>query len=295
MAGTHNPTKTLTIQKQWRREVDKRYRDLSRAINKALLLGDAGGFVFNESAFQFKDNPKAVVEFMLWLQGQIDQKILDNKNIVTASTDFWQNKYIDRAYISGMERAKAQLRKAPTSLGKLLEDIKPADINGTAKMHLGAGIGGGSAFIGVPIHLDAIQTLYTRDFAQLKGITDAMSQQISRVLYEGVEQGLGMAEVARNINDRVNKIGRTRSRLLSRTETVRSYNVGVINEGIETGRRFNEVVNYKWADSDDGAVRPEHLARDGLVYNAGTAFSLIGEPNCRCALIPVIGQKVTGS
>lgn len=71
--------------------------------------------------------------------------------------------------------------------------------------------------------------LYTRTFNELKGITEAMDQQISRVLSEGMAQGLGPAKIARNITDRVDKIGITRARTMARTEVIRAHHVATIN------------------------------------------------------------------
>jgi SPP1 gp7 family putative phage head morphogenesis protein len=285
-----NPTRTKGITKRWIAEDTRRYRLLAKRINNLLLRGDDGGIpvpfvdpitlqpIANQ--FEFTSDPVAVMRFMAWLQLQIDAVIIGNDATPQSN---WQNKYINQSYLRGVEISKAQLRALGITAAQF-QGIAAAEIVGTAQASLLAGLTFDQMLALGPLHLEAIRTIYTRDFTQLRGITDTMSQQIARVLTDGIEQGLPVREIARNITDRVDKIGLTRSKLLARTETVRSYNIGVINEGVEFSELTGEEKKYKWKDSDYGRVRPVHKERDGNIYDEQTALRLIGEPNCRCAL-----------
>ncbi|MCK5641213.1 MAG: hypothetical protein KAJ19_10460 [Gammaproteobacteria bacterium] len=283
-----DPTRTLGIRTKWQAENTRRFRALKGDINRFILKDES--IVINESivtnkTFDFASDPQSVAEFMVWLQGRIDARIFDNKD---TAQDVWQNKYINRSYQRGVRVAKMELRKQAVPLGMILEDIQPAPIAfGTATPALGIG-----PVIGLtaPIHLDAIQRLYQRDFAKLKGITAEMSGEISRVLVESIEQGLGAREIAKNINDRVDKIGLSRSKLLARTETPRAYNIATVMEGEDVKRRTGIGIKYEWLTVGDEKVRHAHALRNRVIYTKRRALELIGEPNCRCALAPFLPE-----
>lgn len=273
-----DPTKTITIRTQWISEFNRRYRQLK---------GDINGFILNSQTialnqpFDFKSDVSSIIDFLAFLQTQIDDRIFDN---ALNPANIWQNQYVDRSYARGVRVGAIELRKQGVEdiLGATQAATIP-DILGTATPSIGISIP-----ITNPIHLDAIQLIYTRDFTDLKGITAEMSKQISRVLTAGIEQGLGAAEIARNINNRVDKIGRTRSRLLARTETVRSYNVAKINDSVILSAETGIDAKLEWVTAGDERVRNSHASRNGVIFEEKRARVLIGEPNCRCSLIPHI-------
>lgn len=311
-----DPTKTVAIRRRWISQFSLRFRALKGRINKLLLKGDESGIavptvdpqtlVANDlthkgfdnvvwisnkiiaNQFEFTSDATAVTEFMGWLQLQIDQLLFTNDATPGA---IWQNKFIDQSYIRGINRSKADLRKLGLT-ADLLQGLSPAQIIGTATPNFGIGIGAGLGSITAPIHLDAIQLLYIREFNALKGITGEMSKQISRVLVEGIEQGLGIKDMAKNINNRVDKIGLVRSKLLARTESARAYNIGIVNEFQDVADRLDIEALYEWITAGDDFVRDTHEERNGQIYTRDEALTLIGEPNCRCALSPHIDPDV---
>ncbi|MCK5643134.1 MAG: hypothetical protein KAJ19_20160, partial [Gammaproteobacteria bacterium] len=265
-----DPTKTIAIRSTWNAAFTRRYRALKGDINRFILKSERTTNV----AFDFQSDPRSVAEFLVWLQGRIDARIFDN---AATAEDLWQNRFIDRSYQRGARVARIELRKQGAPLGQLLEGIAPAPIAiGTAQPALSFGLVGTG--LTQPIHLSALQVLYTRDFAQLRGITNAMSQQISRVLVDSVERGLGAAETARGINDRVDKIGLTRSKLLARTESVRAYNLSTINESEDLAERTGAEIKYEWLTAQDDKVRDVHVGRNRKVFSKDRALQLIGEP-----------------
>ena len=289
--ATQNPTKTAGISRRWQAEATRRYRLLSRRIVALLATGEEGTIAVPAidpqtlavaNAFEYTSDPRKVAQFMAWLQKQIDATVIGNG---ATPGDNWQNSYVDEAYLRGADRMRAELQRAGVSAVDLV-GLTAAEITGSAQVVLGASVRG-------PIHLDAISTLYVRDFAALKGVTEEMSKQIGRVLVEGIEQGLGARDIAKAVNDRVNRIGVTRSRLIARTETVRAYNVGTIAEFEDVSARLDSEPQFKWLTAGDDRVRDDHVERDGKIYDAATARRLIGEPNCRCALRPHFDERLT--
>ena len=197
--------------------------------------------------------------------------------------------YLNRAYTRGAKIARMSLRRqaGPVPIGQMLDELQiPSFLTGTATPGISFGAGLGS--FSQPIHLDAILTLYIREYAALQNITDAMRGQIARVLTEGVQEGLNTRTIAANMVDRVDKIGITRARLLAQTETIRAYNIGSINEGERVGEEAGVEVLYLWQSSEDGRVRPQHAEWNQDLMKKKTALARIGEPNCRCGIEPTV-------
>lgn len=277
-----DPTHTVVIRKRWIAQFNKRYRALKGDINRYILHSE----ITTNQAFDFKSDVGSVVDFMAWLQTRIDKRIFDD--IIDPSA-MWQNVYINQAYERGVRTATAQLRKQGVNISTAIAGATPAITLGTATVALGTGL----SFSSQPIHLDAIQLLYTRDFAALKGVTQTMSGQIARALTDGIEQGLGARQIAKDINDRVDKVGLTRSKLIARTETVRAYNVSVINQSVVVANDTGLEIKLLWKTAGDEKVRNTHAHRNGLLYEPERAFALIGEPNCRCSLIEFVVELDT--
>lgn len=282
-----DPTKTVGVRKRWMTQFNKRFTQLKGRINRLLIKGVEGNIPvpqINEqqlviNQFEFESNPQSVARFMAWLQLQVNDLLFTND---ATPADIWQNKFIDQSYLRGIKLTQAELRKSGITAVEL-QQLQAATIVGVQAVPLGIA----TSVIGLDlktIHLDAIRLLYTREFAALRGITDTMSGQIARVMVEGVEQGFGVRQIAKNINDRVDKIGLTRSKLLARTETARAYNIGTVNEFKDVASQLGVETQFEWITAGDGRVRPTHVDRNGKIFSESQALALIGEPNCRCAL-----------
>ena len=145
-----------------------------------------------------------------------------------------------------------------------------------------------SSVFNAPIHVDRIGLLYTRTFSELKGITQAMDQQISRVLAQGIAEGRNPREIARILNNRVDKIGITRARALARTEIIRAHHQATIAEYKQFGVEGVKV-KAEWLTAGYG-VCPECSDLEGRVFTLDKIEGMIPlHPNCRCVAIPYLG------
>ena len=106
--------------------------------------------------------------------------------------------------------------------------------------------GGIDISMSTPFHIDRLGLIYTRTYNELKGITNAMSQQISRVLAEGMMNGDGAKLLARKLVGTINGAGmgelgltdslgrfipaKRRAEIMARTEIIRSHHVATIQE-----------------------------------------------------------------
>jgi uncharacterized protein YidB (DUF937 family) len=209
---------------------------------------------------------------MEWLRKQEDELILEimpGFNVKSAAQSAWSNSYIDTAYQKGIRDAANKMKKEGA-------EIAPSWIN--------------SAF-NRPVHADRLGLIYTRTFSDLDGITRVMDQQISRILAQGIGEGRGPLDIARELNERVDKIGITRARMLARTEIVSSHAEASINAYEEAGLEGVDV-EAEILNGSDPCPECQALAENGP-YTLSEARGLIpAHPNCVCSLNP---QVVNGS
>lgn len=302
------PTRTKTIQDDWSAEFYKRWRRVKGLIRETIVendaLGLAGGSTspteaaalevnaddldwwadyvadrrrgaVNASAaeefdFPTDDEGAAIDAFLDWLRGAVDDEVLEvgrrgsSGEPITRSN--WMNVFVRRAYGRGLKFANGRLREA----GLDVPGIDPSE-----------------AF-SRPIHAQTLSRLYTRTFRELDGITEAVGQQISRRLTEGFAKGWNPRKTARELNDRVDAIGLTRSRTLARTETINAHADATLNRYEDEG--VDDVAGKAEFDTaGDSDVCSLCRPLEGEVMSIAEARGLIPiHPNCRCAWLPVV-------
>lgn len=258
-----DPTKTLTIRRRVSREIDRRFGEIKRVVRKTLK--EASGLIANaepiqDGRFVFVRETEKVAIFDAWLKEQIDAEILAGSE--GEISKHWLSRGIVEGYNRGATKTRMAAEKAIPSLNKL-DNYSP---------------------LANPSHIERAELLYTRAFQDLKGVTEAMATQMSRVLAEGIIQGEAVKVVAKKLEDRVDAIGRTRAKLIARTEIVESHNSAAIREGQIIAAETGIEEKYQWNTAMDGRERQSHASRHGEIYTASEVQSLIGEPNCRCSV-----------
>ena len=278
-----DPTHTITLRAQFIADINRRYRNLMNAIRISIVdnnaLGLDGTLAQLEATparpgqFAFLRNPQKVTAFNVWLNKQERQSVLEIIPGPAGVPEPYSNQYIRSSYQKGLDKNLRELRKK--------------GINVPATIIPGAASGVGGAFF-LPIHQETVELIYTRMFSELEGITAAMDAQISEVLASGLIEGIGPEEMARRINNRVEKVGRTRSRMIARTEVVETFNQAFVIETKRIGAAIGEEIFIQWQTAEDERVRSSHRVRNGKIFTQEEFLQLIGEPNCRCTGLPVI-------
>lgn len=290
-----DPTRTTTLRNQFAREMGKRFRELRGLIREAIVDRDCFGLQNNPTtqalpqrrAFDFPRSQDKVSGFMEWLRRQEDQGILEirpGQQIGEAVDNAWTNQYIQSSYQKGVYRARQELVKAGYQVPGIEES---------------GGIG--QAF-NQPFHMDRVGLMYTRTFSDLKGITDTMDNQISRVLSQAMAEGKHPNEMARLLNRTISgpvgdlgltdTLGRfipaeRRARILARTETIRSHHMATIQE-YKNWQVEGVQVQAEWSTAGDDRVCTICIALEGSVYDLKTVESMIPRhPQCRCIALPV--------
>lgn len=291
-----DPTRTTTLRQSFVRQMNKRFASLARLIRKAIVDEDVFGLLITPTVFQtpgrrafdFPRSSEKVSRFMEWLRNEIKNEILQVSVIeqVGASVESaWTNQYISDSYKRGVSRGRQQM----ISGGMRIPSIEAS--------------GGISAVMGGPFHLDRVGLLYTRTFNELKGITDAMDQIISRILSQGIADGLHPRTLAKNINYVItgkggdlsirDSLGRyipakRRAQILARTEIIRAHAEAQLQE-FTNWRVTGVSVKAEWMTAGDNRVCNQCANLQGSVFTIEEARGMLPlHPQCRCAWLPYI-------
>lgn len=264
-----DPTRTIMLRRAFESDFIKRFKKLKSAITQAVVDSDGFGLKTNAGLFDFPTTADKVGSFMQWLDVQQQQdiiRVVPGVSSSRAATGAWTTKYIESAYKKGIQRSAQELRGQGV-------DVADSWID--------------DAFFR-PVNADRVQLLYTRTYTDLNNITQNMDTQISRILSQGLIDGLSPNTIAAQINKRVDSIGLVRARTLARTEIIRAHNVANISGYREAGA---EGVNIQaeFSTAGDSDVCPECEALDGKEMSLDEAERLIPvHPNCRCVALPLV-------
>lgn len=277
----NDPTNTSGVIRAYFADFNRRWRHILELIfetvvtNNALRLPlDADAelleLVAAQAAFDFPQDTTRVADFNRWLSEQLDEGILEVRRAAgggVSTNSKWQETFVRSAYSKGLTHAEAALRNGGF----------PFDARTVTDL------------FNAPLHRNALESLYTRQFDALQGITSEVSTQISEVLTEGLATGQGPLDMARAMRGRVEAIGMTRSKLLARTETIRVHAESTLNRYQDAG--IDEVVVFAefTTAGDDRVCQTCQDLETGEAVPLNEARGIIPvHPNCRCAWLPAI-------
>jgi SPP1 gp7 family putative phage head morphogenesis protein len=272
--------------------MNKRFRKIRGIIRKAIVEDDCFGLTKDRSRiivqvqFDFPRSQDKVNAFMDWLKRQEDANIIETiriPQIGRPTEQAWTDVYIRDSYKRGVIRARYELKNAGYDIPSLQET------------------GGIEASMSGPFHADRVGLLYTRTFNGLKGITDAMDNQISQVLAQGLADGDNPRLLAKKLTSTISgpfgdlgitdTLGRfipaeRRAQTLARTEVIRAHHQATIQE-YKNWAAERVKVKAEWVTAGYN-VCPECAALEGQVFKLTEIENMIPvHPNCRCVAIPL--------
>ena len=260
-----NP-QTRMVRDQYEADMVRRFKWLSKQIKTKIIDKEFLGGSLVTNAYTYPLMADKLEAFKVWLIEQEDKGILEIVRYEGRSTVVhtgWQETYVKRSYSKGVVWAEKRMEE----LG--IPVPEPGAIGAT---------------LGGAVHADALSMMYSRNFTELKGITEAMDQQISRVLADGMASGMNPRVIARDIVNRVDNVGIARARTLARTETARAFDEATLNR--YTDFRVEEV---EWIYS--GGNCPSNVCPEGngTILKTSEAHGVLpAHPNCECAWGPVV-------
>lgn len=266
-------TRTVTLRAKYQADLRDRLRTIKRLIWEAVVTNDVFGltgrvFLQAPRRFEFAMRPDKHEAFMEWLRGEVDKEVLEvtrgpRGQIVTNTK--WQDVYVRDAYGRAIRQADSKLRAGGYS-------VPTEALNATFRQ---------------PIHAEKLNLLYSRNFTELRGVTDEMDKQISRVLSEGLGRGRNPRDIAREMQKTVDGISRTRADTLAQTEIIRAHAEGTLNRFEQAGAK-GVVGQAEFATSGDDRVCSICAGLNGRRYTIAEARGIIPvHPRCRCTWWPV--------
>lgn len=276
-----DPSQTAVLRGQYLTVVRQRLSVLATNLHNLIVEEDAFGLAPFEpnilainDRYRFETEARKIELFREWLQEQVDQGFL-----IVDSANPWQSEYVESAYKQGVNRAYLQANP------QLAEQAAPSIIGGTQSQFIAGAFATDEA-------TKKLQLIFTRNFNLLKGFTEDMSNQLSRILADGIANGIGPRQVGRQIRRQLD-ISKTRAETIARTEIVKAHAEGQIDAFEKLG--VEEVgALVEWLTAGDDRVCPRCAELEGIVIPIKQARGMIPRhPNCRCAWAPVPTKKPT--
>jgi len=272
-----DPTRTTTLRKTYLADMTRRFKAIKRAVTELIVTDDVfglkprlGALTANQEprAWEFATDEQKLLNFNAWLQVQLDSNVLETDG------NAWTSKYVQEAYERGSTRAVHQVAsEAPLDPVNFPLGPTPSNV--------------ATSFLSQPERLSKVQFLASRSFEELKGISAVTSQQLNRILADGLIAGLGPREIARQINAQIGTITKTRALTLARTEVIAAHAEGQLDSFEDLGIE-DLGVEAEWKTAGDERVCPLCRPLDGQVFTVEQARGLLPRhPNCRCAWLPI--------
>lgn len=274
--GSFDPSKTTTLRQAFMRSMARRILALKRGIRKWLVEEDELGLVprkpfklsIHKKTFQFTSSPDKILAFRQWFQRQVDEGILE----VDQREQPWSNEYVNSAYRKGLVHSYLEGKRG------FLTDARA--YSATEREFLR------EAFAS-PETTSKIQMIYTRTYNNLKGFSDEMSTQTSRILADGLAKGLHPEQIAEDMFFSIDGLSQKRAMVIARTEVIHAHAEGQL-DGYEKLGVEQVGADVEWSTAGDSRVCERCSTMEGVVYKIEEARGKIPlHPNCRCAWIPI--------
>ncbi len=266
-----DPSKTTTLRHSFAADVARRFRAIRIAVRDFVLDKDAFGLkprpkvIINTEPreFEFRTDPEKIEAFRQWLKRMTDARVLE----VDAFGDPWVAKYVRMGYAQGRRRGyKDVLGKFP-----IPPELTPVIV---------AGLAG-------PATVESIQRIYTRAWNDLRGVTDAMGQKLSRILADGFVEGANPLRLASEMARTIDGLSRSRAVLIARTEIIAAHAEAQLDAYKELRVPRVEIL-AEWLTAGDDRVCQLCSRMIKRIITIEEARGLIPlHPACRCCWAPV--------
>lgn len=277
----HDPTGTGQLRDQFGSQFYKRYRKIKGLVWQGVGVEDR--LALRDRAAMNADLPVEPLEvpegglppqllpgdervaraFLEWFEDTQDRLVVGPE---LADGTQWSDRYVRTAYRKGASDADRRAMQAGVSAAE-----------------------GVAISFDMPIHQRTLAALFDRNHAALRGVNDATRKEVARILGDAMLEGRNPRDAAREINDRIDKIGITRARTHSRTMIVGTYNEASLRRYEQLmGADASVTVLVEFTTAGDDRVCPECESLEGRTYSVREARGVIPvHANCRCTWVPV--------
>lgn len=278
-----DPSRTLTLRSSYIRAFRRRFVALAKSVVKYVSTDDSLGLKRSEPVRSLIKNADPgdigtdagkVAAFRKWFKEQVDKQVLEIEDGIDPETP-WMSQFVTRAYKKGGERGYEQVNKVKKVLSS-------GDVFVATKFQWLR-----DAFAG-EVATSKLQLLGTRSYTKLKGITEDMDAELTRILIEGLASGIAPSKLAKQMVERIEGMTKERAERLARTEIIYAHAEGQLDSFERMGIR-EVTLQAEWLTAGDQRVCYRCQAKAGSRMSIAEARGLIPlHPNCRCIWIPYI-------
>lgn len=254
-----DPTRTVTTRQRYARGVRGALAGVRSALREGIVELDAFGLQTEALAdpprdFNFSSDAEKERAFDEWLDEQL------NDDVLQAYGE--NNQWIERAYERGVRDGNTDLRSTNTA--------SPDEV---------------AVAIDLPEHRDKLETVFSRNFRQLEGLTADIGSDMSRILADGMAAGDGPRDLASDLADVIGRVddgtprgAMSRATMIARTEVLNAHHQGQITQWERFGVERVEPILAPGACEQCQAIASQ------APYTRQEAASILpAHPNCRCS------------
>ena len=277
-----DPTKTRAIERRWQKEINRRWKRFRRVILAELRrVNREAKLVTNAETIAISATQARV--YMAFVNQQINEILLGAPGALG-----WQAQHQVDSYMKSLDRFIKAIRLQGESVvaTQLEREIAASLPAFTARDAFSVPVGVGTL---PPIHQESLEFIFTRAYESLEGWTNKLSTEVRQSVFNGITQGQGVREVARNISERTS-VSRSRAMLIAQTETNQAYGLSQTTSAIRSMELGSRAIKLRWLTKRDGIVRHLHALWHGTLSTPQEANRKKGVSphNCRCGLAPVV-------
>jgi SPP1 gp7 family putative phage head morphogenesis protein len=242
----YDPTRTKVLIRSFEREYTKRINRFWRNVYKPLFgLIRSNRKRVNQQEGKTRIVDSALSDIERLLNEYEYSEVLREMRPVT-------RKYLEESYKKGASKASSQLGNIglPVSFQGLM-----------------------------PLDYEAMDVLVDNGFSLVKNASNDLKKELLRNISTGMLEGWNPRKMGRELRKNV-KMSRHRAEMICRTETIRSYAQGSVNQYKKAGVHY-----WEWIASYDERTCPVCSSLDGKVFRVGEPQPPI-HPNCRCSVAP---------
>lgn len=265
-----DPTRSVTIRRQLRGELRRRFARLRQTIRAADYAADG-----------WQPLAARMEVWATWFADAVGRSLF--------GPDPWWTKYVNAMYVKGVSRSYDDVRKRGPRSATEHAFAKAEFVRAVQFRHAPASP--------IPLTVNAprlrsipgqhvgerVLALALRLESELKGVAAATTQQMSRVILDGLDRGDDSRTIALALNEVVDGVGLKRSLAVAQTEAVRAHATGQLDAMRQLGIE-RVAAEVEFVSAGDGKVCPLCLDLEGNVWTVDEAYGMIPvHPGCRCS------------
>lgn len=250
---------------------------------KCMFAANVGVLQINTYVYEL--DARAAYTF---IDSLLDTYLLDNENQYSLNR-WWLLSNLDSAY-----------EDAVTDVVTDSVSISPPEVVGADLYARLQQLTPESQMFSQPV-LRRLSLMHSRVFNEMKGLTESSKSDLGRVLTQGMIDGNGVQEIAKQVRERVN-VSMSRAMRIVRTEILNSYRTATrteiddLNENVYADSDWEQ--QMLWFSALASTTRPWHSSRHGLVYTSKEVKDFYAERgnsiSCLCSQSPILVNKKTG-